>query len=166
MLSVLILLTGLRITSLKTILVYSEKTDSSKEDNDMSKSKYSLTISPDGIRFSTGCIRECKNTAYISMVILEDKKTLIVRMSGENKNDSLRWSYEREGKTYGRKIIGRDFSDRIYAMMDWDREYNYKAEGELGLNKIDENEKIWVFDLEGAKECKTQVKRLESLKHI
>ena len=109
---------------------------------------YSLTIYPDGIRFSTGCIRKWIDITYISIITLDDKKLLVVRMSDEDEYDSLRWSCMRKDKKYGRKITGRPFSNEIYGMMDWSRGYYYRTEGKIGINQLDENEKIWVFDLE------------------
>ncbi len=123
---------------------------------------YSLTVYPDGIRFSTGCVRKWIDITHVSIVALDDRKLLVVRMSDEDEYDSLRWSNIRDDKKYGRKISGRPFSDEIYGMMEWSKGYYYRAEGKIGVNQLDEEEKIWVFDLERSEKYpmseKTRVK--------
>lgn len=109
---------------------------------------YALTIYPDGIRFSTGCVRKWDDITHISIVTLDDRKLLVVRMSDEDEYDSLRWSNIRDDRKYGRKITGRPFADELYGMMEWSRGYYYRTEGKIGINQLDENENIWVFDLE------------------
>lgn len=107
-------------------------------------------ISPDGIRFSSACVRNWDGVTHISMVVIDDKKLLVVRKSNEDYIDSQRWAAIRDEKAYGRKITGRPFSNDIYELMDWSKGYYYKISGYIGVNQSDKSEKLLFFELEEA----------------
>ena len=109
---------------------------------------YDITIYPDGIRFSTGCVRAWQDISHVSIVVLDEIKVMVLRMSDEEEYDSQRWVNIRDGKRYGRKITARGLSEEIYNLMNWSRGYYYKINGRLGKNKNDLGEKIWVFDFD------------------
>lgn len=112
--------------------------------------EHTLTLYPDGIKFSTGCVRRWADISHIQMITLEERKLLILRMSREEEYDSQRWVNTREGKRYGRKITGRPFAKQLYELMGWSMGYTVKVDGIIGTNKNDPTEEIWIFDLENS----------------
>lgn len=109
-----------------------------------------VTMSPDGIRFSTSCVRKWEDTTYICITVDTVEKLLIVHASNEDDFDAQRWCVRRNGKTFGRKISGREFARRLYDFMKWCPGYMHKISGFQGVSKEDQSEKIWFFDLEEA----------------
>ncbi len=109
-----------------------------------------VTISPDGIRFSTACVREWSETEYIFLTVDDKKRLLIIRKSNVNERDSQRWCKKEEDKTVGRKITGRPFSALLYDLMGWSRGYFYKISGYRAINEDDRSEELWFFELDEA----------------
>ena len=107
-----------------------------------------VTIRPDGIQFNNACIRLFENVQYVYIGFDREKKWLIINECERDDIDSQRWCNEKEGKLESRKITGRDYSDRIYKMMGWNKGYYYKVIGELSLQENDETgEPYLLFEL-------------------
>ena len=106
-----------------------------------------VTIYPDGIRFSSACVRKWEEVEYINIIIEEDQLLLIVRQSNEDDYNSQRWCKRKDERLYGRKITGREFAKRLYRMMKWCRGYVHKISGYSGVNEADISEELWYFDL-------------------
>lgn len=109
-----------------------------------------VTITPNGIRLSTACIRQWEDVEYVNFVVLKGLKLLIVRKSSDENIDAQRWKTVKNGKSFGRKITGSGFAGEIYKLMDWCKGYSFHISGYLSLNKYDESETMWFFDLEEA----------------
>ena len=110
----------------------------------------SVNIYPDGVRISTKCVRRWEDIDYIEFIVDEEQRLLIVRKSTMDDIDSQRWVSYRNEKRYGRKITGREFSYRLYSMMNWNRGYIHKVSGYVARNEDDVDEELWFFELDEA----------------
>ncbi|MEE3495214.1 MAG: helix-turn-helix transcriptional regulator [Butyrivibrio sp.] len=108
------------------------------------------TLTPDGVSFSTQCIRKWEGIDYIQIIIVKEQKLMIIRKSNEDELDAQRWCRIKDGKIIRRKITGREFSARLYKMMNWNRGYSHKISGYIGVNEADPTEKMWFFELSEA----------------
>ena len=115
-----------------------------------SADEVNVTISLDGIQFSTACVRKWEDVEYIDLIVLEDKEILVIRKSSEDAIDSKKWSKIKEGKMYSRKITGRGFPSQIYKMMKWSKGYRFKIKGCCTLNASDKSEQLWFFRFKDA----------------
>lgn len=107
-----------------------------------------LTIRPDGIMFNNACIAKMEDVVYIQLLINRNKRMLVVRGCEENDKDSQRWCSVKDGVRKSRKITGREFATRVYAMMGWSKGYYYKICGTVALLENREDELLTVFELE------------------
>lgn len=106
-----------------------------------------VTIRPDGVTFNNSCIAKMLDTYYIHFFIDRKQKLMIVRACEENDKDGQRWCNEKDGTRKSRKITGRPFCIRLYQMMGWSRGYYYKVCGTPALQEDDEDELLFVFEL-------------------
>lgn len=83
-----------------------------------------VSISPDGVRFSTALVRDWADTEYITLTVDEEQRLLIIRKSRIDERDSQRWRKMEKDKPAGRKITGRPFSDLLYELMGWSKGYS------------------------------------------
>ena len=109
--------------------------------------EFAVTIYPDGIRFSTPCVRKWLDTEYVDIIVIKEQNLLVIRKSDQDDYNSQRWCREKDSRIYGRKITGHEFSRRLYRMMKWCRGYAHKVSGYIGVNAADITEEIWYFDL-------------------
>lgn len=107
-----------------------------------------LTIRPDGVTFNNSCIAKMVDTYYIQFFIDRGRKLLIIRACEENDKDGQRWCNEKDGVRKSRKITGRPFCTRVYNMMGWSKGYYYRILGTPALQEDDEDELLFVFELE------------------
>lgn len=106
-----------------------------------------VTIRPDGVIFNNSCISKMLDTYYIHFFIDRKQKLLIIRACEEDDKDGQRWCNEKEGIRKSKKITGRPFCFRLYQMMGWSRGYYYKVCGTPALQEDDEDELLFVFEL-------------------
>lgn len=107
-----------------------------------------VTIRPDGIQFNNSCIAKMPDTYHIQLFIDRSKKYLIIKACDEFDKDGQRWCSEKNGKRQSRKITGRPFSEKLYKMMSWSKGYYYKVCGTPALQEDDEDELLFVFELQ------------------
>lgn len=131
---------GYRIISLENAQVVRRQYLSAVNDT-------SITITPDGIKCSSACVRKWESTQFIHIIVDEEQQLLIIRQSQEDDLDSQRWSRVKDGKAYPRKITGRKFAVRLYDIMNWKPGYIHRISGFLGVNEENKDEKMWYFDL-------------------
>ena len=111
----------------------------------------SVKISPDGVIFSTACVRKWADTNYIHLLILEEERLLVIRKCDEDDPDSRKWSMDRKDKVIPRKLTGRDFATLVYELMNWSKGYSHKIKGIPGVDADDHSSKLWVFELADAR---------------
>ena len=105
----------------------------------------SVTIRRDSITFNTACINGLEDAVYIQIMINRKDHRMAIRQCDENDKDSLRWCIAKEDKRKTRKITSKEFSRRIYQMMDWSEKCRYKI---LGHRIIHEGKVLYVFELD------------------
>ena len=104
-----------------------------------------LTIRTDGITFNTACINKLEGVVYIKFYIDHNAKQLAIKECDPDDKNAIRWCIEnKDGTRKSRKITGREFSNMIYTLMEWDRKKRYKIIG--FLIEVD-GEDVFLFDL-------------------
>lgn len=105
----------------------------------------SVVIRKDSITFNTACINGLEDAVYIQVMINRDQHRMVIRKCEENDKDSLRWCIAKPDKRKSRKISSKEFSQRIYELMDWSDKCRYKI---LGHRIIFEGDVLYVFELD------------------
>lgn len=82
---------------------------------------------------------------YIKFYIDHNAKQLAIKECDPDDKNAIRWCIEKkDGTRKSRKITGREFSNMIYTLMEWDRKKRYKIIG--FLIEVD-GEDVFLFDL-------------------
>lgn len=105
----------------------------------------SVIIRKDSITFNTACINGLEDAVYIQVMINRDQHRMVIRKCEENDKDSLRWCIAKLDKRKSRKITSKEFSRRIYELMDWSDKCRYKI---LGHRITFEGDVLYVFELD------------------
>ena len=105
----------------------------------------SVVIRKDSITFNTACINGLEDAVYIQVMINKDQHRMAIRKCEENDKDSLRWCIAKPDKRKSRKISSKEFSKKIYDMMDWNGQCRYKI---IGHKILFEGETLYVFELD------------------
>ena len=104
-----------------------------------------VTIRKDSITFNTACINGLEDAVYIQILINRKDHRLAIRKCEEDDKDSVRWCISKNDKRKSRKITGREFSSRVYQLMDWSDKCRYKI---LGHRITYNGEVLYVFELD------------------
>lgn len=111
------------------------------------KNEPAVVIRKDSITFNTACINGLEDTVYIEILINQQKRSIAIRQSDKNKKEAQRWCIDKPDKRKTRSITSTEFTQRLYALMNWSDKCRYKIKGE----KKDLSEgTVYFFDL---KEC-------------
>ena len=105
----------------------------------------SVVIRKDSITFNTACINGLEDTVFIQVLINREQRRMVIRKCEENDKDSLRWCINKPDKRKSRKISSKEFSQRIYELMDWSDKCRYKI---LGHRITFEDAVLYVFELD------------------
>ena len=105
----------------------------------------SVVLRKDSITFNTACINGLEDAVYIQVMINRDQHRMVIRKCEENDKDSLRWCISKPDKRKSRKISSKEFSRRIYELMDWNDKCRYKV---LGHRIEFEGNILYVFELD------------------
>ena len=105
----------------------------------------SVVIRRDSITFNTACINGLEDAVYIQVMINQDQHRMVIRKCEENDKDSLRWCIAKPDKRKSRKISSKEFSRKIYEMMNWSDKCRYKI---LGHKITYQDDVIYVFELD------------------
>lgn len=104
-----------------------------------------MTFSTESLKFSMSCIRKLENSQYIEALIHPTKKMIIVRTVTKERKNAIQWSkISGDGTIVPRIISGAAFLSTIYTILDWNKDYKYRA---IGIRKAIANENILFFDL-------------------
>ena len=129
-----------------------------------------MTIRDRSITFNTACINGFEDVVWIKVMINEDLKRIAITPCDENDKDAVRWCVAKPDKRKSRNITCPDLSDKIYALMGWDKAYRYKM---LGYHIHPNGEEIYIFDLlvsertkNGARRRKDAIQPEEALEPI
>lgn len=108
-----------------------------------------MTVRGNSISFNNACISKLENATYIHFLINPTLMMLVIRAVDAGERDAVRWCVLKGDKRKSRTISCRLFTEKLYAMMNWNPEYRYKMQG----MKIQyEGENLYLFDL-NAVEC-------------
>lgn len=105
----------------------------------------SVVIRRDSVTFNTACINGLEDAVYIQILINRDQHRMVIRKCEENDKDSLRWCIAKPDKRKSRKISSKEFSRKIYELMDWNEKCRYKI---LGHRINFQDEVLYVFELD------------------
>ena len=104
-----------------------------------------MTIRTDSVTFNSACINKLEDVVYIKFYIDHNAKQLAIKECDPDDKNAIRWCIEKkDGTRKSRKITGREFSNMIYTLMEWDRKKRYKIIG--FLIEVD-GEDVFLFDL-------------------
>lgn len=105
----------------------------------------SVVIRKDSITFNTACINGLEDAIFIQVMINRGQHRMAIRKCGENDKDSLRWCIAKMDKRKSRKITSKEFSRKIYDLMDWSEKCRYKI---LGHRIHFGDDILYVFELD------------------
>lgn len=96
-----------------------------------SASMTSVSISPNGIRFSMACIRKFPETEYIELKVHPHNHMLAVVPCSDRNKQKMCWARLRDDSISVRLINGSAFLGTLYELFDWDFERRYRLRGEI-----------------------------------
>ncbi len=105
----------------------------------------SVTIWQNKIKFNMACLKRFPKVTHVLILINQDQKRLIVKPCSPDTPDSLRWATgggEKEVKA--RDMLCYIFSEKIYHLMEWSKDYRYKI---LGKPAVCNDEALYLFKL-------------------
>lgn len=111
--------------------------------------KPAVTIKYGKMTFNMAAIRLFDGVEYILPLVHVGKKKLTVVMCNEEENASVAWARVRrkDGQRVNKTITSEDFIEKIYRMMDWQRDCRYKIMGKVSNSQ---EGLVLVFELEEA----------------
>ena len=106
-----------------------------------------VTISKDGVAFTTAVLEKLGKPAYVVPMIDRTGKRFAI-VASEHETEDTRQFYNKESKSsYGKRWSDRDLRSTLAEMMSWDLNVcGYRVEG-----TYDFDENAFVFDLKRAK---------------
>ena len=105
----------------------------------------SVVIRKESITFNTACINGLEDTVYIQVMINQEQHRMAIRRCDPDDKDAIRWCIEKPDKRKSRKITSKEFSRKLYELMDWSDKCRYKI---LGHRISYEGETLYVFELD------------------
>lgn len=103
-----------------------------------------MTIRQNSITFNNSCITKLEDATYIQFLINPTEHKLAIRPCDEGARDAVRWCVVKGEKRKSREITCREFTDKLYELMGWEKIYRYKLQG-MRINYQGEN--LYLFDL-------------------
>lgn len=104
-----------------------------------------VVIRKESITFNTACINGLEDAVYIQIMINQEQHRMVIRKCDPDDKDALRWCIAKPDRRKSRKITSKEFSKRIYAMLNWSEKCRYKI---LGHRINYEGEVLYVFELD------------------
>ena len=108
-----------------------------------------MTIRQNSITFNNSCITKLEDATYIQFLINPTEHKLAIRPCDEGARDAVRWCVVKGEKRKSREISCREFTDKLYELMGWEKIYRYKLQG---MRITYQGENLYLFDL-SAKEA-------------
>lgn len=110
-------------------------------------SKPTLSIKYREFTCNMACIRLFEGVKYVLPIVNRSKKRFAIVPCAEEESSSVQWAREKDGKWENKTIISLEFIEKIFAMMNWDRNCRYKILGRVANSS---SGLILIFDLEEA----------------
>jgi DNA invertase Pin-like site-specific DNA recombinase len=106
--------------------------------------KICITLSSDGIVFSTECIRKFNKALFIEMLVQPNEHLLVVRPCTKETRTAIRWANLNEGQYYSRTVSCAAYIKTLYELFGWKSGCKYRVRG---IFKQKDNEAVVIFNM-------------------
>jgi len=103
-----------------------------------------MTVKDKMVTFNNSCITKLETAVYVQFMINPELRTMIIRPCEEKDDDAIRWCSVKGDKRKSRTISCRDFTDKLFEYLAWDKTKRYRIQGRL-IPVFNEN--VYYFDL-------------------
>lgn len=110
--------------------------------------KPAVSVKYGKLTFNMACIRLFEGMKFILPIVNTNKKRLAIIPCQEEESASVEWARLKNGDTWvNKQITSVDFVEKLFSLMDWDRECRYKILGRIATS---DRGLILIFDMEEA----------------
>ncbi|MCD8150164.1 MAG: hypothetical protein LUE92_11550 [Clostridiales bacterium] len=111
--------------------------------------KPAVSIKYGKLSFNMACIRLFEGVQYIIPIYHPQKKRMTVVMCREEEYASVDWARirQKDGEWVNKEITSREYVDKLYRLMGWNKECRYKVLGRVANSR---DGLVLVFELEEA----------------
>lgn len=111
--------------------------------------KPAVSIKYGKLSFNMACIRLFEGVQYIIPIYHPQKKRMTVVMCQEEEYASVDWARirQKDGEWVNKEITSREYVDKLYRLMGWNKECRYKVLGRVANSR---DGLVLVFELEEA----------------
>lgn len=109
--------------------------------------KPAVTIRYKQFSFNTAAVRLFEGVQHVIPILNPQKKRLAIVPCSQEESASVEWAREKDGKWISKPITSLEFVEKIYALMNWDRNCRYKILGRVANSS---DGLILLFDLDEA----------------
>ena len=109
--------------------------------------KPAVSIRANRMEFNMSSVRLFEGVVHILPMLSDRKKRLVVAICAEEELSSVEWARMKKDKWVNRSITCPEYVQRIYSMMEWNRDCRYKVYGHLANS---ERGLVLVFELSSA----------------
>ena len=109
--------------------------------------KPAVSIKYGVMKFNMACIRLFEGIKYVLPILHPNKKRLALIMCPEEDSASVEWARQKNGVWVNKSISSLEFLEKMFRMMNWNRECRYKV---LGRVANSDQGLVMLFDLEEA----------------
>ena len=106
--------------------------------------KICITLSADGIVFSTECIRKFDKALYIEMLVNPSEHLLVARPSTKETRNAIQWANVNEGQYYSRTVSCAAYIKTLYELFGWKSGCKYRVRG---IYRQKDNEAVVIFNM-------------------
>ena len=103
-----------------------------------------MTISHGQLTFNTSCLRKFDDIEYVELLFNSVEKCIAIRPCDKDDVNAIRWGSLKNGKWCVLPKSCRGFSEPLYQIMDWNKNFKYRFRGEY--HELDGNQ-VMIFDL-------------------
>jgi len=103
-----------------------------------------VTFQEKKIKFSVECVRRFANQEKMELLVHPFKHQFAARPAAESNRNAVEWSKRSDSVLRPKDISAAAFSDNLYELFGWNKDYKYRATG--ALYQTDE-EAAYIFDV-------------------
>lgn len=103
-----------------------------------------VTFQEKKIKFSVECVRRFDKQARMELLVHPFKHQFAARPAAESNRNAIEWSKRSDSVMCPKDISAAAFSDNLYELFGWNKDYKYRATG--ALYQTDE-ESAYIFDV-------------------
>ena len=109
--------------------------------------KPAVTVRYKQFTFNTAAVRLFEGVQHVLTILNPKKKRLAVVPCSQEESASVEWARQKDEKWISKTITSLEFVEKIFALMNWDRNCRYKILGRVANSS---DGLILLFDLEEA----------------